>query len=50
MISMHIKENYKLKKALDIYNMVNGMNIEYEENIGYIVNNNSQEEGHMKIY
>ena len=50
MISMHIKENYKHKKALNIYNMVNGVNIGYEENPRYIVNKNSQEEGHIKIY
>ena len=30
--------------------MVNGVNIGYEENLRYIVNKNSQEEGHLKIY
>ena len=50
MISMHIKENHKHEKALDIYNMVNRVKIGYEDNMKYIANKNSQEEGHMNIH
>ena len=46
---MHTKQNSKHEKALDIYNMVNRVKIGYEDNMKYIVNKNSQEEGHMNI-
>ena len=48
------KYAYKVKlqtqSSTGYNNMVNGVNIGYEGNLIYIVNKNSQEEGHMNIY